>query len=867
MARCPACSGLIRATSALRCPYCGASLADSETRSAATETLTGAPDAVPDTDTLAFPLPTLGEARFAPGRVFASRFRIVSLLGRGAMGEVYRADDLRLGQSVALKLLTTLGAQRHDALARFAAEVRLARAIAHPNVCRVFDIGEAENWHYLSMEYVDGETLASVRERIGRLPPEKANDVARQLCAGLAAAHEHGVLHRDLKPANIMLDGRGRVRIMDFGLAMRAGDRVERVAGTAGYIAPEQLSGKESTERSDLYSLGLVLYEIFSGTRAFRTSTLAERARALFDPKTLSFQPGTDPRVIEVIRTCLAADPAERPPSALHIAAHLPGGDAIATALADGRVPTPDIVASSAAGGGITPAVASLVFALVVGGLLLVAARGERLTVTPADIPKPPQVLAERSRQLLASVGDDTKPLDHEYWFDTSVDIGTTRSLRFIFRTSPLPVKPSNLLNVVTRSDPPMDVPGMAIVTLDPSGKLLAFSRIVSAAQAPAGASAWADVFREAGLDFATFDRVSADRRPPVPHDDVAAWVPRQSDSATVRVTGATLAQRPVDFDAADQASADERRRNVISTRRSPLSDGILWVFVIVIFTGTAIMVRRNLRAGEGDLNGARTLATVVVGGGVLSILLQAHHVLDLYHELIVLLSGVAWSLLWGGFSWLAYVAFEPHVRRLWPRALITWTRVLSGRVRDPLVGRDLLVGMLAGTATTVASLLIIMMDNRAPSEEALAPALASLRSSRLFASRLVFLALDSVQFALGGLFMLLFLRLVLRRTWVAVVVLVLLNVPLTAWNWSLSAVLYALATAGLFGTVVLRIGLFAVVVMLATERLLTRLPITLDFDAWYIGSSVFVLLLVLGVALWAFRLTLLREGVRAAAT
>jgi hypothetical protein len=262
-------------------------------------------------------------------------------------------------------------------------------------------------------------------------------------------------------------------------------------------------------------------------------------------------------------------------------------------------------------------------------------------------------------------------------------------------------------------------------------------------------------------------------------------------------VTGATLAQSPVDFDAADQASADERRRSVISTKRSPFSEGILWVLVIVIFTGTAIMVRRNLRAGEGDLDGARTLATVVVGGGVLSIMLQAHHGLDVFHELIVLLSGIGWSLVWGGFSWLSYVAFEPHVRRLWPRTLITWARVLSGRVRDPLVGRDLLVGMLAGTAITVASLLIIMMDNRVPSEEVLGPALDSLRSSRLFASRLVFLALDSVQFALGSFFMLLFFRLVLGRTWLAVVVLLLLNVPLTAWNWTPSAVLYALATAG----------------------------------------------------------------------
>src|SRR5215218_561157 len=190
MARCPACSGHIRAKSSIRCPFCGVSLTASETRTAAgivTRHASPLPDASGSF------LTATGDARFAPGHVFAARFRIVSLLGRGAMGEVYRADDLRLGQPVALKLLTDLGPIRRDALARFTREVRLARTIAHPSVCRVFDIGEAEDWDYLSMEYVDGETLVSVRERIGHLPPEKAYDVARQLCAGLAAAHERPI--------------------------------------------------------------------------------------------------------------------------------------------------------------------------------------------------------------------------------------------------------------------------------------------------------------------------------------------------------------------------------------------------------------------------------------------------------------------------------------------------------------------------------------------------------------------------------------------------------------------------------------------------------------------------------------------------
>ncbi|HEY1434831.1 MAG TPA: serine/threonine-protein kinase, partial [Thermoanaerobaculia bacterium] len=149
---------------------------------------------------------------FTPGTVLADRYRIIGLIGRGGMGEVYRADDLRLGQPVALKFLPRRFAAEKDRLERFYAEVRIARQVSHPNVCRVYDVGEIDGQHYLSMEYVDGEDLASLLKRIGRLPPDKSLEIARELCAGLSAAHDRGVLHRDLKPSNVMVDGRGRAR-------------------------------------------------------------------------------------------------------------------------------------------------------------------------------------------------------------------------------------------------------------------------------------------------------------------------------------------------------------------------------------------------------------------------------------------------------------------------------------------------------------------------------------------------------------------------------------------------------------------------------------------------------------------------------
>ena len=184
----------------------------------------------------------------------------MGLLGRGGMGEVYRADDLTLSQPVALKFLPEQLASDSIRLSRFIAEVRIARSISHPNVCRVYDIGEVDGQRFLSMEFVDGEDLSSLLRRIGRFSTDKATEIARQICAGLAAAHDKGVVHRDLKPANVMIDGQGKVRITDFGLAGLAADMKNgdvRV-GTPAYMAPEQLSSKEVTPRSELYALGLV---------------------------------------------------------------------------------------------------------------------------------------------------------------------------------------------------------------------------------------------------------------------------------------------------------------------------------------------------------------------------------------------------------------------------------------------------------------------------------------------------------------------------------------------------------------------------------------------------------------------------------
>ena len=312
---------------------------------------------------------SIDNARFVPGTILNERYRIVGLLGRGGMGEVYRADDLKLSQPVALKFLPDHLLSDGAALARFHREVRVARQVSHRNVCRVYDIGEVDGRQFLSMEFIKGEELSSLLRRIGHLPSEKAGQLARQICAGLAAAHEAGVLHRDLKPSNIMIDGEGNARVLDFGLAGLTEEFKddELGAGTPAYMAPEQLDRKEQTVKTDIYSLGLVLYELFTGKRAFEAPSLDQLIKLRRSDATptnpTSIIKDLDPVIEKVIDHCIQKDPALRPASVLQVAAALPGGDPIAAALAAGETPSPEMVAAASAEGALRPAVALVIFA------------------------------------------------------------------------------------------------------------------------------------------------------------------------------------------------------------------------------------------------------------------------------------------------------------------------------------------------------------------------------------------------------------------------------------------------------------------------------------------------------------------------
>jgi serine/threonine protein kinase/tetratricopeptide (TPR) repeat protein len=220
------------------------------------------------TETLQTPIHEL-----TTGSTFAGRYQIIEELGKGGMGRVYRVLDKKLDEEVVLKLIKSEIGLDKTTVERFSNELKLSRKIVHKNVARMFDLNEEKGTHYITMEYVRGEDLRRLIRKMGMLSPGQAMPIARQVCEGLAEAHHLGVVHRDLKPSNIMIDEEGNARIMDFGIARSLRDKGMTGAGvmigTPEYMSPEQVEGKEADQRSDIYSLGIILYEMATGKVPF----------------------------------------------------------------------------------------------------------------------------------------------------------------------------------------------------------------------------------------------------------------------------------------------------------------------------------------------------------------------------------------------------------------------------------------------------------------------------------------------------------------------------------------------------------------------------------------------------------------------
>jgi tRNA A-37 threonylcarbamoyl transferase component Bud32 len=886
-ARCAVCAQEVPPGSRF-CPACGSALSVGD----AVETAIFAPPPPPSAPTSTqsvLPSDSAPAGRFAPGETIAGRYRIVTLLGKGGMGEVYRADDLRLGQSVALKFLPAELADNADWLARFHNEVRIARQVSHANVCRVHDVGEVDGQPFLSMEYIDGEDLSSLLKRIGRLPEDKAIELARQLCAGLAAAHDRGVLHRDLKPHNIMIDGRGQVRITDFGLAGQAGDiqGVDIRAGTPAYQAPEQAAGREVTARSDLYSLGLVLYEMFTGKKVFEADSRVEMARLHAEGRPItpsSHVSGLDPSVEKIILRCLEKDPAQRPSSAVAVAAALPGGDPLAAALAAGQTPSPQMVAQAGGEGILAPAPALALFLTALAGMLAVGWLNDRVALfrqTPADLS--PRELSVRSRTFLRQLGYPETAADRAWGIATDeplLDYLTRKTepaqrwqgigegqpavmyfwyrqgpRRLVQRLTPSDINGWSMPGRVMPNEPPLREPGMVCVFLGLDGRLLEF-HAVPPHTVPEGLAPkvnWTPLLDAAGLGKTQLYPTAPPQRVPPAFADVrAAWEAHYPDrpDLPLRVEAASFAGRPVYFHVGPPGVRERLYAEFVPGGSESLIDLFYAALALIALPIGGWMAWQNWQAGRANPTGASRLVGFYLALALGGWLLAAKHALSPGDEMALFAGMLGRALVDGITLWLAYLALEPWVRRRSPWRLIAWSRLLAGKWRDPLVGRAVLVGVLGGAGGAVLASLLhagpAWLGWPADYQTSWDPPFTE------GAGDILLTAQFALQVGLRDFFFFFILFLIFRRDWLAA--------PLALAVWVSPSLLGGgaypsvqflvnLCFYGLGLLLLLRFGFLTYVVYNFTDALLKYLPVTLDLSAWYAGVSTLSLLVLAGLA------------------
>jgi predicted Ser/Thr protein kinase len=831
---------------------------------------------------------TRSQGRFAPGETLGGRYRIIAMLGKGGMGEVYRADDLILDQAVALKFLPEAVAHNEHAVDRFRNEVRTARQVSHPNVCRVYDLGEMEGLYFLSMEYVDGEDLGSLLRRIGRLPADKALEIARKLCAGLAAAHEKGVLHRDLKPANVMLDARGQVLLTDFGLAGLAEELqgAEVRNGTPAYMAPEQLAGHEVSIRSDIYALGLVLYEIFTGKLPFESSTLTDLMRAQQEsspPSLTSVVRDLDPAIERVILRCLNPKPSLRPASALAVAAALPGGDPLAAALAAGETPSPEMVAAAGEGEGLSLKIAIPLLAFVLIAAPAVYAYRTRTSALNMIAPEyGPEVMTLKSREMARQFGVTERPYDESsrYAWDDGI-LGYFRknnanpdwrallaahpeAFVFQYRSHVVPLTGvmihDDLMTpgVVYPDDPPFVESGMMRLTLDAQGHLLSFERIPpqhETAPKDAPPPDWSALFNAAGLDFTKFQPSTPQWTSLAASDARLAW--SAETPFPRRVEAAVLHNQPVYFSVVEPWTKADRAPDASPSNSNGVILGILSTVMLISCLAAALLAAGNLRRQRGDRRGAFRIAVFITAAQLALWLCRGHLLLSLgtFGTFIIAMCN---SIFYGVVLWTVYLALEPYVRRRWPQTLISWSAVLIGRFRDAVVGRDVLIGCAAGTTIGIidraADAWSARLGGWTPDLDTTLT-LTGLRGSLAA----VFIGVPHAIRDTLFFFLVIFLcRAVLRNQWLGAVAFAALfavtnNIESAAHPWFSTSVAFVILFG--MGVVVLRWGLLAAAVMLFFANI-SNIPAAVS-SAWYFGESMFLLGLGLAIAAWAFYVSL----------
>jgi serine/threonine-protein kinase len=694
-----------------------------------------------------------------------------------------------------------------------------------------------------------------------------------------------------------MLDGQGKVRLTDFGLAglaaALAGEDVR--SGTPSYMSPEQLAGREVTVRSDIYALGLLIYELVTGRRAFEGKGLAELTRKHRDERPIdpsAIVSDLDPAIERTILACLEKDPKRRPPSALVVSAMLAGRDPLEAAIAAGETPSPELVAAAGETEGLRPRTAWLCLAaVVVGVLVLPALQAGRHLLTRVPIEKSPAALEDRARELLTRLGQP-KPIDHEVgvaydgdyvrWTQEreastarwdSLATGEPPLVQYWYRQSPQQLVAQNLGGRVAWNDPPIQSAGMAGVRYDFRGRLLSLyvvppqlERPESTAE-PEGSPArravvepdWTSIFAEAQLDKAAFRRVEPVWTPPFFVDARFAWEghwPARPDLA-LRVEAASYRGQHVWFETRSPWTRPEREGARSLGGPGPRRIQAFYVvFTVLLVIVGGVLAYRNISLGRGDRRGAFRLALALATIGTASWALRAHHVADPGAELAAFAKGTGLALVVACLVWVFYLALEPYVRRLRPWTLVSWTRLLNGGVSDAVVGRDVLVGLAFGTFIALLSQALRSLPGRPPDLFGV----DALLSSGILLSHIVGRVVNSVLGGLALLLLFLILRLATRRDWIAapLVVVFLISGELAESVQSQDSVwlvlLLSVMAWGAFVVLLLRLGLLAGITAVWTADVLLGPAVIYAPGSWTGATAYVVVPLLLVMAALAFR-------------
>jgi hypothetical protein len=817
--------------------------------------------------------------------IHGGRFTVVAFQGGGGMGEVYRARDNTTGEDVALKFLPRERTADPVWLDQLKSEVRSAHRVRSPYVCAVHDIFVPDERHdgsavppFISMEFVDGEDLDRQLHRVGGLNVGTVIRIAHELAQGLRAVHKAGLLHRDLKPSNVMLDVNGEVRILDFGIAAPM-DVDAGVGGTIAYMAPEVRAGERpATEASDLYAVGLILLELLTGGRpesGSRTDALLRKG-TVDETVFGKAREQAPPRLRAAILGCLRPRPDDRFQTVAAFVDALPAESArsVRRAEAIGAIAASDALAP------LTPRLLLVaVAAVLVGaiGFVLLQPRHSptvRTKVT-ADVTDLRARAAAVADQLAKPWGAARVPdADQEWGFGPNRDLlaapnGGSQELPaacFWYRSSPRPLEPFNSVTGVTDVDPPTG-PAAAVVRFDPAGDLMSASRRPAdreAGQAALAAPVPPDPAALAALFAAAGGRAAAGEVPVVRPS--SAWRAVWPDGGPVPVWTVTYANRPYVVATVGGAVAYLKRddpapppviEDTAGLRETLLSVNFWWTGVATVVG--LLLARRNVRLGRCDVRTATRLALLVFAAGLVGWVLVTHPQVSGRGALARWTAGAGVALFSAGQAWVFCAAVDPYARLTWKRCLIGYARLTTdwpASLRDPLVGRSLLVGLGFGLGMTVM-LRAADLLNDSPA----APYTALLREqlymrawgSSVRSAGLLFGAVAvALRYTLQQLVIIVLMYWLTRVRALALVLFCVANTGLMIVmraDYATSAAAAMAVFSVLTATLIVREGILASAVGMFVLVALLQAPLTLDPAAWNFGFSLGVLALLAGVA------------------